>query len=154
LIFPNEECTLIINDEKLKENIIIRSNLRRYFERFKQSYSSNYASAISNVISEHIVENTYLKEGVAFDDIRHGLYCEACRTFDLSAERYHLRCLSCGTIEKKETHLIRAISDFKYLFGKDRKSTRLNSSHVSISYAVFCLKKKKKSYAKERRVST
>src|SRR5207249_11787678 len=28
---------------------------------------------------------------------------------------------------------------------KDRKSTRLNSSHVSISYAVFCLKKKKNS---------
>src|SRR5690625_5949280 len=28
----------------------------------------------------------------------------------------------------------------------DRKSTRLNSSHVAISYAVFCLKKKKKSY--------
>src|SRR5207249_12195491 len=27
--------------------------------------------------------------------------------------------------------------------GQDRKSTRLNSSHVSISYAVFCLKKKK-----------
>src|SRR5439155_21213362 len=28
---------------------------------------------------------------------------------------------------------------------RDRKSTRLNSSHVAISYAVFCLKKKKKS---------
>src|SRR5690554_7546139 len=28
--------------------------------------------------------------------------------------------------------------------GGDRKSTRLNSSHVRISYAVFCLKKKKK----------
>src|SRR5699024_11654323 len=27
--------------------------------------------------------------------------------------------------------------------GRDRKSTRLNSSHVSISYAVFCLQKKK-----------
>src|SRR5437870_13915403 len=27
---------------------------------------------------------------------------------------------------------------------QDRKSTRLNSSHVAISYAVFCLKKKKK----------
>src|SRR5690625_6283537 len=27
--------------------------------------------------------------------------------------------------------------------GLDRKSTRLNSSHVAISYAVFCLKKKK-----------
>src|SRR6266850_5699527 len=28
----------------------------------------------------------------------------------------------------------------------DRKSTRLNSSHLVISYAVFCLKKKKKTY--------
>src|SRR5207253_6076296 len=27
-----------------------------------------------------------------------------------------------------------------YISGKDRKSTRLNSSHVAISYAVFCLK--------------
>src|SRR5690606_5356869 len=30
----------------------------------------------------------------------------------------------------------------RYDDGKDRKSTRLNSSHVKISYAVFCLKKK------------
>src|SRR6266702_7753033 len=29
---------------------------------------------------------------------------------------------------------------------EDRKSTRLNSSHVAISYAVFCLKKKNKNY--------
>src|SRR2546426_12033614 len=29
---------------------------------------------------------------------------------------------------------------------RDRKSTRLNSSHLVISYAVFCLKKKKKMY--------
>src|SRR5207249_9867229 len=32
---------------------------------------------------------------------------------------------------------------FIRLDARDRKSTRLNSSHVSISYAVFCLKKKK-----------
>src|SRR5690554_7782554 len=32
----------------------------------------------------------------------------------------------------------------------DRKSTRLNSSHVRISYAVFCLKKKKKSSTQSR----
>src|SRR5690625_6211744 len=31
---------------------------------------------------------------------------------------------------------------------RDRKSTRLNSSHVAISYAVFCLKKKKKNFIK------
>src|SRR4051812_33630163 len=33
---------------------------------------------------------------------------------------------------------------------RDRKSTRLNSSHMSISYAVFCLKKKKKKKKKKK----
>src|SRR5439155_26125367 len=37
----------------------------------------------------------------------------------------------------------RAIVIMSELEGIDRKSTRLNSSHVAISYAVFCLKKKK-----------
>src|SRR6516225_4255434 len=36
-----------------------------------------------------------------------------------------------------------ACRSFKMLVKVDRKSTRLNSSHMSISYAVFCLKKKK-----------
>src|SRR2546422_8352948 len=35
-------------------------------------------------------------------------------------------------------------STYSSTSGKDRKSTRLNSSHGYISYAVFCLKKKKK----------
>src|SRR5437899_442186 len=33
---------------------------------------------------------------------------------------------------------------YQVLTNRDRKSTRLNSSHLGISYAVFCLKKKKK----------
>src|SRR5258707_10959000 len=33
----------------------------------------------------------------------------------------------------------------RFSHGRDRKSTRLNSSHANISYAVFCLKKKKSS---------
>src|SRR3989449_3845917 len=43
----------------------------------------------------------------------------------------------------------------KYLIKmKDRKSTRLNSSHGYISYAVFCLKKKKRYLAHTRRAHT
>src|SRR2546426_9385222 len=36
-------------------------------------------------------------------------------------------------------------------WSRDRKSTRLNSSHLVISYAVFCLKKKKKTRSRQRR---
>src|SRR3712207_8238664 len=42
------------------------------------------------------------------------------------------------------------VTDFRDVTGgvyKDRKSTRLNSSHANISYAVFCLKKKNKFHA-------
>src|SRR5258705_7654224 len=39
------------------------------------------------------------------------------------------------------------------IFDPDRKSTRLNSSHLGISYAVFCLKKKKKHQTTNRRES-
>src|SRR5437870_7223053 len=42
------------------------------------------------------------------------------------------------------------LSGKKQAVARDRKSTRLNSSHVAISYAVFCLKKKTKTKACER----
>src|SRR5690349_25079850 len=44
-----------------------------------------------------------------------------------------------------------ARSVFRSRVPRDRKSTRLNSSHVEISYAVFCLKKKKKK--KDRKIT-
>src|SRR5581483_12078806 len=41
---------------------------------------------------------------------------------------------------------LRSHGNHEVATGVDRKSTRLNSSHANISYAVFCLKKKKKYY--------
>src|SRR5947209_10667836 len=41
--------------------------------------------------------------------------------------------------------------DHRLRAARDRKSTRLNSSHANISYAVFCLKKKKKREKQEKR---
>src|SRR5204863_2920362 len=47
-----------------------------------------------------------------------------------------------------------AISVHQLGCGLDRKSTRLNSSHVEISYAVFCLKKKKTRRPRRRSTET
>src|SRR5699024_12502338 len=46
-----------------------------------------------------------------------------------------------SSLAKLQTAIDPTAAKFRKL--QDRKSTRLNSSHVSISYAVFCLKKKK-----------
>src|SRR5207248_6975016 len=45
---------------------------------------------------------------------------------------------------QQEQQQISPFQDGPHRFDEDRKSTRLNSSHRTISYAVFCLKKKKK----------
>src|SRR3712207_7890721 len=51
--------------------------------------------------------------------------------------------------QEKDTHMgpgrrhFLILSCLKKSLSQDRKSTRLNSSHANISYAVFCLKKKK-----------
>src|SRR5690606_41457127 len=51
---------------------------------------------------------------------------------------------SCFLLTMKEDSIAGIYDTLKNCAMIDRKSTRLNSSHVKISYAVFCLKKKKK----------
>src|SRR5437899_9017066 len=46
-----------------------------------------------------------------------------------------------------------ARSHNSHFWRQDRKSTRLNSSHLGISYAVFCLKKKKKKISHHKRLN-
>src|SRR3712207_7068629 len=59
------------------------------------------------------------------------------------------RALEAAGIDRREAFVTNAVKRFRWQGeGKrriqDRKSTRLNSSHANISYAVFCFKKKKK----------
>src|SRR5262245_64633985 len=51
--------------------------------------------------------------------------------------------LKAGTAQKMVLNML-STAAMESMFRTDRKSTRLNSSHLGISYAVFCLKKKKK----------
>src|SRR2546430_4937292 len=55
--------------------------------------------------------------------------------------RRHRCCRLLSYLRRNDRHALRRHSR---RLAKDRKSTRLNSSHSQISYAVFCLKKKKK----------
>src|SRR5699024_11465415 len=58
---------------------------------------------------------------------------------------YNSKYLRCGHLfqDRFKSENVETADDFikvlRYIHQKDRKSTRLNSSHVSISYAVFCL---------------
>src|SRR5437868_14651448 len=55
--------------------------------------------------------------------------------------------------DRKSIGPVKGNNEWQHAF-QDRKSTRLNSSHVSISYAVFCLKKKKKKIKKRKQIKS
>src|SRR3712207_7881130 len=54
------------------------------------------------------------------------------------------RAVVVDALAEDEAGVLVAVRDEHQQADQDRKSTRLNSSHANISYAVFCLKKKKK----------
>src|SRR3712207_7925914 len=51
-----------------------------------------------------------------------------------------------GEVHQAIEELVHLVTPQRHHGAEDRKSTRLNSSHANISYAVFCLKKKKYLY--------
>src|SRR3712207_7864347 len=61
----------------------------------------------------------------------------------------HLRCGELAAADEQLTRALRELEEWG-----DRKSTRLNSSHANISYAVFCLKKKKKTHIHNKKNET
>src|SRR5690242_7544328 len=94
---------------------------RRRHTRFTCDWSSDVCSSDLNEQDRHEQRARPANEAI-------------CREREQQRAGYRNVSLSCTRRSKPSGHE-----------QQDRKSTRLNSSHMSISYAVFCLKKKKKS---------
>lgn len=125
VIFPNDDFKLYSEDDSIWKNIVIRMNLKKYFRQFKDSYNTEKAERLVSVIRSHISENPYFIGSSNIGRINKGLYCGKCGDFNLIKTRYHRQCPGCGTKESNETHMLRVMSDYKYLFygkGMTRKS--------------------------------
>src|SRR3712207_7606675 len=88
-------------------------------------YTTLFRSLVPRVMPERVVE---LLEAVEVDEQQGELAALLLRRGDRGAE---------------PVHEVAPVGEPREVV-RDRKSTRLNSSHANISYAVFCLKKKKK----------
>lgn len=125
LIFVSDDFYLQTDDHSLRTKIVVRMDLRRYLRTFKGGKIGNQSQFIVRLISENIVENPYINNSVDVGRLRKGLYCGQCGSFNLIKSRFHLVCSECESKESNETHLLRAMSDYQFLFcGKDM--TRLS----------------------------
>ena len=124
VIFPNIEFRLQSIDDELWDNVVLRSGLRSYLSQFQNMHAGRAAEDIAELIRNHIVPNTYFDKCADFSAVRKGLYCSECGGFELENRKYHLLCESCGSKETKETHILRAISDYKALFLNEKLTKR------------------------------
>src|SRR5437773_7314052 len=70
---------------------------------------------------------------------------------DSPSDLDQIACVGPGRVFTVGRHMLALdVDDADFGGRRDRKSTRLNSSHITISYAVFCLKKKKKKKYKKQ----
>src|SRR5437899_3895951 len=99
---------------KLEQALLLQEKLREM---------RDYAEAIIEAVPPLLVLDERLRVQTANDSF--------CKTFKISARE---------TLGRRVYELGNGQWDIPEL--RDRKSTRLNSSHLGISYAVFCLKKK------------
>ena len=120
IVFPNIEFRLQSSDDDLWENVVLRSGLRSYLGQFKNMYAGRVGEDIAELIRNHIVPNTYFDKCAEFSAVRKGLYCSECGGFELENRYLYMTCQDCSKTEKKETHVLRAISDYKALFLNDK----------------------------------
>src|SRR5699024_4941029 len=110
-----EKGVMLFNNGQVKELSLNEGNRSVEFTIFDEQNQKTYLS--------------FLKNGLAQK------YSCNCTVFQKHSG-------ACQHVITSMMYLNTINQDASYSLSQDRKSTRLNSSHVSISYAVFCLKKK------------
>lgn len=123
IIFPNLDLQFDCDDERARSMIIMRNQMKDYLKGFRSSGISEQSKEIARVIYKRIIENPYFDKAADIEDLKLGLYCRSCDSFDLDIQKYYVYCRQCRCRESKESHIIRALSDFQALF-RHEKMTR------------------------------
>lgn len=116
VIFTGDDFRLTTESDHIWSETVMLNQLRNYFREFKDDRIGDKAKSIVRHIKNAIAENPYFEEEVDISRLQRGLYCGACGSFELIKGRFQYTCASCGSIESNETHLLRTMSDHKFLF--------------------------------------
>ena len=123
-VFVNDDFRLISDDDKIWKTTVLRNYLRTYFLSRGSSFVGNRTKQAAEIIKNAMVENPYLPDAAKIKTLKLGLYCGVCGEFDLEKSKFHFLCTNCGTKESISTHMLRTLSDFKFLFPNEKMTKR------------------------------
>ena len=134
VIFMNDDFRFSAEDKNIENQTIMINYLRNYFREYKAERLNENAKKIVLLIRDTVAKNSYFVEHANITKLKRGLYCGSCKQFDLAKGQFQFICNSCGSVESYETHIVRAISDHKYLFS-NQPITKQSLLHL-IDYQV------------------
>lgn len=116
VIFPNPEFYLQTTHPTVKDYTIVRHELRHYLHSMNSLKSTQRAFDFTEIIQQHIVDNPYFNNTANLDELKHGVYCRKCNSFNLIKSNVHFHCLDCRHKDTVHTVIVQALSDFNILF--------------------------------------
>src|SRR5690348_17912331 len=117
---------------------VLATEDRRFYDHFGVDLMGTFRALATNARAGGVVQGG----STITQQLAKNLFLSNERTLERKINEAFLALWLEARLTKNE--ILKLYLDRAYMGGGDRKSTRLNSSHPSISYAVFCLKKKKK----------
>lgn len=145
IIFTSDDFNFSSDNDYMSNQTVMRANLKNYFRSFKHEKVGNDAKRIVALIKSAITERRILPKQDDICRLKLGLYCGSCSNFNLTKGKFQFTCRKCGSIESYETHLLRAMYDYKYMF-PGRAMTRasilyLTDFKINKSTVYYAMKK-------------
>lgn len=120
VIFTNIEFSIETDDQTIWDKIIMRNQLRRYFHQLKDFTSTQAATSFANYITDHLIDNPYFERKANEIELKKGVYCLKCNSFNLIKSNVQFICQDCGCRDTIHTHVLKAIADIHALFNQEQ----------------------------------
>lgn len=134
VVFMNDDFRFSTEDKNIENQTIMLNYLRNYLREHKDEPLDENAKEIELLLRNAVADNSYFVEHADINKLKRGLYCGSCKQFDLTKGKFQFICNRCDSVESYETHIVRAISDHKYLFS-NQPITKQSLLHL-IDYQV------------------
>ncbi|MFC3900321.1 nuclease-related domain-containing protein [Aliicoccus persicus] len=116
VVFTHIDFSLELIDTPSTDKIILRNQLKRHLSSLKDLTYNDQSLNRVELIKNNIVANPFHNEKANFSDLKKGVYCRNCSSFNIQKSKFHFQCKNCLSKYTIHTIVLQAISDHKSLF--------------------------------------
>lgn len=116
IVFPNIDFSLSSAHDNIWDFTVMRNQLKRHLSSLKSYPVTHHAVELVEAIQSHMVEDTFFDKVADFDQLKKGVYCRSCGSFDVVKSGVIFMCKKCSHKDTIHTVILSAIAELNALF--------------------------------------